>query len=101
MVTTQVPVPEQPAPLQPLNLDRLEAGVTLSVTLVFSLNDAEQLVPQLMPAGELVMVPLPVPVLEMLSKCVIGTKFTDAVLFSSIAIVQVLPTTPSQRPPQL
>jgi len=64
MVTTQVPVPEQPSPLQPLNLSLLEAGMAARVTRVFSVKGKLQVEPQLMPAGVLVIVPCPVPVLE-------------------------------------
>src|SRR5688500_4846855 len=62
MVTVQVPVPEQPAPLQLVNVDP-EAAVAVSVTTVLILKELEQVEPQLMPAGLLVTVPLPVPVL--------------------------------------
>ena len=60
IVTVHVPVPEQPAPLQPVKVEPA-AGVAVSVTTVPSLNDAEQVAPQLIPAGELVTVPEPVP----------------------------------------
>jgi hypothetical protein len=59
MVTTPLlqPVPVQPAKVEPV------AGVAVSVTSVPLLNEAEQVVPQLMPAGLLVTVPFPVPLL--------------------------------------
>ena len=58
MVTEPVlqPVPLQPAKVEP------DAGVAVRVTTVPLLKLAEQALPQLMPAGELVTVPLPVPV---------------------------------------
>jgi len=59
MLTVQVPVPEH-APLQPLNVDPV-AGVAVRVTLVPLVNEATQVVPQAMPAGALVTVPLPAP----------------------------------------
>ena len=59
--TVQEPVPVQP-PLQPAKTDP-EAGTAVSVTVVFFENDLEQVVPQLMPLGLLVTVPLPVPFL--------------------------------------
>jgi len=62
MVRVQVPVPEQ-APPQPLKLEPL-AEAAVRVTLVPLVKLAEQVDPQLMPAGELVRVPLPVPLLE-------------------------------------
>src|SRR5438552_2254003 len=59
-VTVQVPVPEQPPPLQPVKVEPA-AGVAVSVTAVPLAKLAEQVAPQLIPAGELVTVPLPVP----------------------------------------
>src|SRR5438067_1517807 len=61
-VTTHVPVPEQPPPLQPLKVEPA-AGVAVSVTAVPLAKLAEQVTPQLMPTGALVTVPLPVPAL--------------------------------------
>jgi len=61
-VTVQVPVPVQPPPLQPLKAEPA-AGAAVKVTEVPFGNAAEQVVPHEMPAGALVMVPLPVPVL--------------------------------------
>jgi len=57
IVTEQVPVPVH-APLQPEKVWPL-AGVAVSVTLVPEVKLAEQVAPQLMPAGKLVTVPLP------------------------------------------
>lgn len=59
MFTTQLPVPEQPPPLQPLNTKLLD-GVAVKVTFVPLLKLAEvelQPVPHLMPDGELLTVP--------------------------------------------
>ena len=50
------------APDQPEKVE-LASGVAVKVTEVPWLNDAEQAVPQLIPAGLLVTVPAPVPVL--------------------------------------
>jgi len=57
MLTEHVPVPEH-APLQPVNVDPA-AGLSVSTTV--PLNDAEQVAPQLIPAGALVTVPVPAP----------------------------------------
>ena len=65
-VTVQVPVPVQPLPLQPENVEPA-AGVAVSVTAVPVANVAEHVAPQLMPAGALVTVPLPVPALVIVS----------------------------------
>ena len=53
--TVHVPVPVH-APLQPANVEP-DAGVALKVTTVPLLKEAEQVLPQLIPAGLLVTVP--------------------------------------------
>ena len=58
-VTVQLPVPLQ-APPHPAKME-FAAGVALSVTCVPDWKDALQTCPQLIPAGLLVIVPLPVP----------------------------------------
>ena len=59
-VTTQVPVPEHPPPAQPMKVEPA-AAVAVRVTAVPLVKLAEQVAPQLIPTGELVTVPLPVP----------------------------------------
>lgn len=59
IVTTQLPVPLQ-APLQPANTDPL-VGTSVSVTTVPLAKFAVQVCVQLIPAGLLVTVPVPVP----------------------------------------
>src|SRR3954471_23907386 len=59
IVTVQPPVPVQ-APLQPLKSEPA-AGVGVRVTLAPSPNEALQVAPQLIPAGELETVPDPLP----------------------------------------
>ena len=59
-VTVQLPVPEQPPPLQPVKVEPA-AGAAVSVTAVPLVKLAEQVAPHVMPAGALVTVPLPVP----------------------------------------
>src|SRR5213592_1313520 len=61
-VTVHVPVPEQPPPLQPLNVDPA-AGAAVKVTAVPLEYVAAQVAPQEMPAGILVTVPIAWPVL--------------------------------------
>jgi hypothetical protein len=61
MVKLQVPVPEQPAPVQPAKTDADEEGVAVSVISVLVLKLAEQVAPQLIPAGALETEPDPVP----------------------------------------
>src|SRR5881628_498365 len=59
-VTTHDPVPEHPPPLQPVKVEPA-AGAAVSVTAVPLVKLAEQVAPQVIPAGELVTMPLPVP----------------------------------------
>ncbi len=65
-VTVQVAVPEQPPPLQPVKVEPA-TGAAVKVTAVPLANDAEQVVPQLIPAGALVTVPVPAPALVTVS----------------------------------
>jgi len=59
-LTTQASVPEQPPPLQPVKVEPV-AGVAVRVIMVPTGKLAEQVVPHVIPAGELVTEPLPVP----------------------------------------
>ena len=59
-VTVQVPVPEQPPPLPPVNVDPA-AGAAVKVTAVPLAYVAEQVAPHEIPAGALVTVPVPAP----------------------------------------
>ena len=59
-VTTHDPVPEHPPPLQPVKMEPA-AGAAVSVTAVPLVKLAEQVAPQVIPAGLLVTVPVPVP----------------------------------------
>ena len=59
MVTTHDPVPEHPAPDHPVK-EPPEAEA-VRVTVVPSVYVAEQVDPQLIPDGELVTIPVPVP----------------------------------------
>jgi len=62
MTVVQVPVPLHPPPLHPTKIDPADA-VAVSVTELPVGNEALQVFPQLMPAGLLVTVPAPPPVL--------------------------------------
>src|SRR5262245_12108631 len=74
-VTEQVPVPEH-APLQPAN-EEPAAGVAVRVIAVPGVTDCEHVVPQLMPAGLLVIVPEPAPLL--VTDSVTGSRLNVAV----------------------
>ena len=94
-MTVQVPVPVQP-PLQPENVEPA-AGVAVSVTDVPLANAAEQVVPQLMPAGALVTVPLPVPAFAIarVKGCSANVAVTDVAALTVTVQVPV----PLQPPP--
>ncbi len=62
-VNTQLPDPEQPLPLQPVKVEPLLAAAD-RVTVVLKSKEAEQVEPQLIPAGLLVTVPLPLPLIR-------------------------------------
>jgi len=97
IVTVQVlPVPVQTPPLQPVNVEPA-AGVAVNVTAVPLANGAEHEVPHEMPAGALVTVPDPVPVLDSVSVkgCSVNVAVTDCAAFTVMVQVPV----PVQPPP--
>ena len=96
IVTTQVPVPAQPPPLQPENTAP-PVAVAVSVTIVFEAYDSEQSVPQLMPLGLDVTVPVPPPARTTMS--VVGVVVKLAVTVVAAAIVTVHGPVPAQPPP--
>jgi hypothetical protein len=99
MVTTQLPVPEQPPPLQPMNAVP-KAGRAVRVTVVPLEKLATQVAPQLIPAGALVTVPLPVPAIVMASEEVVGTIAKVAVTLIAPPIVTTHTPVPVQPPLQ-
>lgn len=96
-VTVQVFVPVQP-PDHPAKLEPV-AGVAVRVTAVPALKLAEHVVPQLMPLGLLVTVPLPVPARVTLKLGCAGAvpKVAVTVVFAVSLTVQVL--VPEHDPP--
>src|SRR5882672_12496378 len=95
-VTVQAPVPEQPPPLQPVKVE-LASGVAVKVTAVPLANGAEHVAPQAMPAGEPVMVPVPVP--DLLTVSVKDCCAKVAVTEVAALIVTVQVPVPEQPPP--
>ena len=77
------PVPDHPAKVEPL------AAVAISTTEVPLVKLAEQVAPQLMPVGELVTVPLPVPLLFTVRLKVTALKVAVTVVAALIDTVQV------------
>src|SRR5947208_9177851 len=73
------------------------AGVAVNVTLVPLVKLAEQVTPQLIPAGVLVTVPMPVPALE-----TVRTKVCDAKVAVTVVAAETVTThvpVPEQPPP--
>jgi len=91
------PLPDQPAKVEP------KAGVAVKVTAVPLLNVAEQLLPQLMPAGLLVTVPLPVPAFVRLRVMVLRLNVAVQVVLVFIVtepLLQPLPDQPAKVEPK-
>lgn len=90
IVTTQEPVPEQPPPDHPVNVEP-RAAVAVSVTTVPALKLAEHVPPQLMPAGALVTVPEPAPDFTTESTCVLAavtvTPSVDGLPMTAVDVV--------------
>jgi hypothetical protein len=80
MVTLQAPIPEQ-APLQPVKFD-VAFGLAVRVTVVPLTKLAEHMLPQLIPDGVLVTLPLPLPasVIER-GKSALNVAVTEAAAF--------------------
>src|SRR5439155_981985 len=96
IVTVQGPVPVQPPPLQPVNVDPA-AGVAVSVTAAPLANAAAQVAPQEMPAGALVMVPDPAPALVNVSVSDWSAKVA-VTLWAALIVTEHVPV-PVQPPP--
>jgi hypothetical protein len=91
IVTLQLPLPVQPAPLQPLKVKPL-FGVAVSVTLLPCAKLLLQVVPQLMPAGDELTLPEPLRI-TFSAKFAVGTAVKVAVTERALPICtwQVLP----------
>lgn len=94
--TMQVPVPEQPPPLQPLNVEPV-AGMAVKVTALPLANAAEHVAPQEIPAGLLVTLPVPAPVGLTVSVKVCTAKVAVTVVAAPSVTTQV--PVPVQPPP--
>jgi hypothetical protein len=94
--TVQVPVPLHPPPLQPANVESA-AGVAVNVIIEPVPYIAEQVAPQLMPAGVDVTVPLPAPALTTDSGYALIVNV--AVTVAAAVIVTVHAPVPLQPPP--
>src|SRR5207253_6682643 len=95
-VTTHDPVPEQPPLVQPVKVDPA-AAVAVNVIAVPLVKLAEQVAPQLIPAGELVTVPLPVPAGVTVRVKVWSVKVAVTVVPAESVIVHA--PVPEQPPP--
>lgn len=97
MVKVQVLAVPVQAPDQPVKFDPAVADA-VRVTLAFRLKLAEQVAPQLIPAGELLTVPVPVPALVTVNSRT-GTKLAVTVLVTFVVTEQVV-AVPVQAPDQ-
>lgn len=98
--TVQAAVPAHADPLHPANAEPV-AGTAVKVTEVPALTDVTQLDPQLIPAGELVIVPVPVPdALTDSFDCVGGGAPKFAVTARSESMVTLHPPVPVHAPLQ-
>ncbi len=99
IVTVQVfPVPAH-APLQPVKVE-LVVGTAVRVTRVPLLRLALHVVPQLMPAGLEVTVPVPAPLLDTERAYVVGIALKVAVTVFAASRITVQASVPVQAPPQ-
>jgi hypothetical protein len=78
----QLPVPEQPPPIQPAKVEPT-AGTAVRSTGMVESKAATQVVPQLIPEGVLVTVPLPVPARVTVSVKISSGKMTPRFLVDS------------------
>jgi hypothetical protein len=97
-VTSQVPVPEQPPPLQPAKVDP-NAAEAVNVTTVPPGKFAMHVALQSMPAGFEVTVPVPVPSFVTLTCAVTGLGLKVAVTAVSPHRRTVQSAVPVQPPP--
>src|SRR5439155_11958732 len=95
VVTLEVPVAAQ-VRLQPVKVEPA-AGPAVSVTAVSLANVAEQVVPHEIPAGALVTVPVPAPVLLTVSEKLCSAKVAVTVVAAPSVTEQV--PVPVQPPP--
>ena len=75
-----MPVAEQ-LPVQPVKVEPV-AGLAVAVISVLLLNEAEQVAPQLIPAGLEVTVPEPVPALEIVRVWELTVQVLEVVVHS-------------------
>jgi len=86
IVTVQLPVPEQPPPVQPVKVEPA-AGAAVSVMAAPLAKLAEQVAPQVIPAGLLVTVPVPAPA-GVTVNTKVGAKVAVTVVAAEIVTVQ-------------
>ena len=100
-------MPLQPAPDQPTKSESL-SDAAVRVTTVPSITDIEQVAPQLIPAGLLVIVPLPDPILDSVrsnalaaSVNVAETDWLELIVKTQVPVpLQLAPDQPSNIDPE-
>jgi len=95
-LTLHVPVPEHPAPDQPAN-EECAAGVAVRITCPSS-SSALHVAPQVIPAGELLIEPEPLPAFEMVRVCC-GVGMKVAVIVAAAFRVIWQGSVPEHPPP--
>ena len=98
ITTIHEPVPLQPPPLQPVNVEP-PVGAAVKATVLPLGKSAAQVVPQDIPLGLLVTVPVPVPDLLTVNWSVLGMALNVADTLALPVTVQA--PLPEQAPPQL
>ena len=88
-VKVQFPVPPHPPPYQPANCEPA-SGTADNVTGISSVNGPVQALPQEMPAGELVTVPEPVPVLATMMAGSIPLPFSTTLALGVAGALEVI-----------
>lgn len=96
IATTQAPVPLHPPPFQPVNVDP-PAAVAVRVTELPLTKLAEHELPQEMPLGVLVTVPIPVPDFVTFKVAVLATALKIAAIVAVVRTVH--DPVPEQLPP--
>src|SRR4029079_10059963 len=97
IATIQAPVPLHPLPVHPMNADPL-VGVALSVTVLPVSKTVVQTLPQKIPLGSLVTMPVPDPPLFTVSRFVAAGTMNRAVTVAFACTAQG--PVPEQAPPQ-